>query len=85
MACSSSCRTRDHESYGDCLRSKNLKTAVSIPGKGYDRSREKAWSSRLDSYRAARAQGITPTGTKTSQIKAAVEFSDKTGTAFKAS
>lgn len=28
MACASSCRTRDHRTYGECLRSKGLSTAA---------------------------------------------------------
>lgn len=85
MACSSSCATRDHATLGECLRSKNLKTAVSIPGKGWDRATQTRWDRRIDSYRNARAQGIEPPGTKQSQIDAAVQHSDATGTAWKAS
>lgn len=85
MACSSACPDPgSHESFGACLRAKNLKTAVSIPGNGWDRSAQSRWDRRIDSYRTARAQGIEPTGTKQSQIDAAVQHSDKTGTAFKA-
>lgn len=40
MACSTGCTTGPHESWGACVRSKNLKSAVSIPGKDYDRSME---------------------------------------------
>ena len=45
--CSSSCPTPGaHESYGECLRSKNLNAAVSIPGNGWDRSVQKDWVNR---------------------------------------
>lgn len=82
MACSSGCPTQDHASFGQCLRSKNLKTAVSIPGNGYDRSREKAWESRIDSYRSAKEQGIQPASSRSSDIRQAVEHSNTTGQAF---
>ena len=85
MPCSSGCLTKDHRSFGECLRSKNLKTAVSIPGKDYDRSGQRDWDKRIDSYKAARAEGIQPSGTSKSQIDAAVRTSDATGTAFVAS
>ncbi len=82
MACSSSCYTQDHASYGECLRSKNLKTAVSIPGKDYDRSVQSSWDRRIDSYKSARADGIQPASTKSSDIDHAIRHSDATGTAF---
>ena len=84
MACSSSCLTQDHESWGACVRSKNLKSAVSIPGKDYDRSGQKSWDRRIDSYKQARSEGIQPASTKSSDIAAAVKTSDATGTAYKA-
>ncbi len=86
MACSSSCLTPGaHETWGACVRAKNLKTAVSIPGKDYDRSGQKAWDRRIDSYKAARAEGIQPASTRASDIQTAVKTSDATGTAFVAS
>lgn len=44
----------------------------------------KKWNNELDAYRAARAQGIQPAGTSMEHIKAAVEASDVTGTAYDA-
>lgn len=85
MPCSSSCTDGPHASYGECLRSKNLRTAVSIPGNDYDRSAQHRWDQRIDSYRKARSEGIQPMGSKQSDIETAVRMSDATGTAFKAS
>lgn len=82
MACSSTCATQDHESFGACLRAKNLKTHVETPGTGYSPAAYKKWDKRIDSYKEARAQGILPSGTKQSQIDAAVKASDSTGQAF---
>lgn len=85
MACSSGCLTPGaHKTWGECVRDKNLKSAVSIPGKDYDRSGQKAWDRRIDSYKQARSEGIQPASTRASDIKAAVQQSDATGTAFKA-
>ena len=78
MACSSSCVTKDHESYGACLRAKALQVDVAVPGTGYDPARNKTWDSRINSYKEARSHGIQPTGTKKSQIDAAVRVSDAT-------
>jgi hypothetical protein len=82
MTCSSSCPTRDHETFGECLRSKNIQANVAVPGTGYDPARNKRWDSRIDSYKEARSHGVQPAGTKRSQIDAAVKASDATGEAF---
>ena len=85
MACTTGCpNPGTHESWGACLRSKNLKTAVSIPGKDYDRSNQKAWDRRIDSYKRARSEGIQPAGTSARQIEHAVKTSDALGTAYQA-
>lgn len=44
----------------------------------------KKWNNELDAYRAARAQGIQPSGTSMAHVKAAVEASDVMGRAFDA-
>lgn len=83
MACSSSCPTPGaHDTWGACVRAKNLKSAVSVPGKDYDRSGQRAWDRRIDTYKQARSEGIQPASTRASDIKAAISHSDKTGTAF---
>jgi hypothetical protein len=84
MACSSSCRTQDHASYGECLRSKNLKTAYMQDWKGADYTRQKKADKELDAYAKARKEGIQPKSTKRRDIEYAIKQSDKTGTAFQA-
>lgn len=44
----------------------------------------KKWDGELDAYRAARAQGIQPAGTSMAHVKAAVEASNVTGSAYDA-
>lgn len=84
MACSTSCPTGDHETFGACLRAKNLKTAVSIPGNNWDRSVQSLWDRRIDSYKQARSEGIQPSSTRSSDIAAAVKESDASGSAYQA-
>lgn len=86
MACSSGCLTPGaHKSWGECVRDKNLKSAVSIPGKGYDRAVQSRWDKRIDAYKQARSEGIQPQSTRASDIQAAVKTSDAQGSAFIAS
>lgn len=84
MACSSGCRTQDHESWGACVRAKNTRVAWANSAKGLDKTAEKKWDKELQSYRDARAQGIQPAGTTTDKIQTAVEMSNLTGRAFDA-
>lgn len=44
----------------------------------------KKWDNELGAYRAARAQGIQPAGTSMAHVKAAVEASNVTGSAYDA-
>lgn len=84
MACSSGCLTKDHETLGACLRAKNLKHAVSVPANNHDTSLQKSWDKELDAYRAARAEGIQPAGTKMADVRRAREISDLTGKPYDA-
>jgi len=83
MACTTGCpNPGTHESWGACLKSKSLRAAVSIPGKNWDRSAQSSWDRRIDSYKSARADGIQPSSTRSSDIDHAIRHSDQTGTAF---
>lgn len=84
MACTSSCRTQDHESWGACVRAKNLKIEGCESHKGKDRTRQKKADKALDAYASARKQGIQPKSTRPHDIQTAVRKSDETGTAFQA-
>lgn len=78
--CSSSCKTRDHRTFGECMRSKNLQLNPNLA----DTGAVKAWDGELAAYKAARDQGIQPAGTKMHQVKQAVELSNNMGQAFDA-
>lgn len=85
MACSSACPTPgEHKTFGECLRAKNLKSAVSIPGNGWDRTVQKDWDNEIAHYRSARAQGIQPSATTREATDRALKISEATGTPYKA-
>ena len=77
--CSSGCRTRDHSSYAECLRSKSVSHPPTILS-----SAQKHWDAELAAFGAAERQGIHPAGTSMKQINDAVEISQRTGRAFDA-
>lgn len=78
--CSSACVTREHRTFGECMRSKGLQLAPNLS----DTNTQKAWDKELDSYESARRQGVEPRGTKQHQIDEAMKQSEATGVAFKA-
>lgn len=84
MACRSGCLTQDHASWGECARSSNLRIGWAASARGLDLTAQKAWDRELDEYGAARSQGIQPRSTKSRDIRAAVEVSNMTGSAFNA-
>ena len=76
MACSSGCKTKDHASYGECLRDKGITHR--------DGTAHHNWDKPLERYREARLQGIQPASTNWSDTKRALEISNATGVAFDA-
>lgn len=78
QTCSSGCKTKDHASYSECLRSKSTKVAY-CGYKGSDATVQKKWDAELDLYRSAVAQGIEPDTTKTKDSLRALEWSNKNG------
>lgn len=84
MACRSGCLTQDHETWGACARASNIRVGWSNSASGLDLTKQKRWDKELDEYASARQQGIQPRSTKTKDIRAAVDHSNKTGSAFNA-
>lgn len=81
--CTSGCKTQDHESYSDCLQSKNTGFAGCFPTRqGWDKTKENADVKELESYYSAVRQGIEPISTKKKDIDAAVKLSNEAGKAF---
>lgn len=82
-SCSSGCRTKDHKSYSECLRSKGTRVAYSNSVKsGGDYTTQKSWDRELDFYESAVRQGMEPESTRTPDIRAAVAWSDRHGEAY---
>lgn len=79
--CTSGCKTRDHSSWGECMRAKNAVVAYCGIAGG-DATAEKRWDNELSAYRDARKQGIQPDGTTMPKIEAALRASDKAGAAY---
>lgn len=81
--CSSGCKTQDHESYADCLNSKNTGFAGCFPTRqGWDKDKENKDKKELESYYSAVRQGVEPVSTKQKDIDAAVRLSNDAGKAF---
>lgn len=76
--CSSACTTKDHKTFGECMRSKNLQLNPNLS----DTRRTKGWDGELESYRSARRQGVQPRGTSQHLVDDAMRISDETGKAY---
>ena len=71
--CTSGCHTKNHASYGECLRSKSPRVTSD---KG-DFRRGLKWETEIKEYRDARRQGIQPKTTQLNDIREAVSLSQK--------
>jgi hypothetical protein len=78
--CRTGCPTQDHDTFGECCRAARLQ--IGRPSEGAERSRK--WDNELERYRRARAQGIQPKSTRSSDILAAEKISDTFGRPFDA-
>lgn len=78
MACAASCKTQNHPTYGACLRSKGLSVmGLESTNPSFTREAQRKWDSELDSYAAARKEGLQPEGTSMKQVDAAKRAADK--------
>lgn len=84
MACRTGCLTKDHATYGQCLRAASLRVGWAKSHLGIDRTRERNKNTELDLYAEARKAGIQPATTRTPDIHKAFELSEKAGAAFDA-
>ena len=70
----------EHETHGAWLKSKGFQLMACAPtSTGNDRSANKKWERRLQSYRDERAAGNRPAQTTTAAIEHAKRASDATG------
>lgn len=79
MNCSSACVTKDHKTFGECMRAKGVQLG-DVKGDGGTSSLD----SRLSAYDSARRQGIQPATTRLRDVNAAVRISERAGRAFDA-
>lgn len=84
MACRTGCATKDHATYGECLRAAALQVGwcQSAKDPSLDASHEKRKLKELALYKSARDAGIQPDGTSTGKIRFALDQSGKTGLAY---
>ena len=78
--CASTCTTRDHRTWGECVRAKGVQVNPNLMHVGA----QKKMDSELQNYRDARRQGVQPASVTQKAIDQAMAISDKTGRAFKA-
>lgn len=72
--CTSGCLTRDHSTWGECVRSKGLQISPAV-NDNYG-SKQRQWDKDLDHYESAVRQGIQPEGTQRHQVDAALKGAD---------
>lgn len=84
MSCRSGCRTKDHESYGACLRDASPRVGWCNEAAKLDKTSAQKWDRELSDYRDCLRQGIEPEGTGRKDIDRAVRLSDKYGRAYDA-
>lgn len=72
--CSSTCATRDHKTYGECIRSKGIQLSPHVNGE-YG-AKQKQWDKDLDHYESAVRQGLEPEGTTRDKVDAAIRSAD---------
>ena len=77
-ACSTACLTKDHKTWGECVRSKGLHIGPNLLGVTENKRGER----ELQAYRDAKAQGINPDGTTMAKVEEAVRISNETGIAY---
>ena len=69
--CSSACLTKDHATWGECVRSKGLQISPHI-NDAYN-TKQSGWDRDLDHYESAVRQGVQPEGTQRHQVDAALK------------
>jgi len=81
--CTSSCKTKDHSNYGECMRSNTpMFVGVNPTKTGWDQDKVKKDEKEIQSYWDATRQGIEPRSTRKKDIDAAVKLSNDAGKAF---
>lgn len=82
MTCSVGCSTKDHRSYGECMRSKKQMVGYARSAYGADKTKDNLHERELNLYRDLRKQGIQPDGTGMAKLKFAERMSAENGMAY---
>jgi hypothetical protein len=82
MVCSTGCLTKDHRSYGECMRSKRQMVGFARSAYGADKTKDKLHERELSLYKELRDQGIQPDGTGMAKLEFAKRMSEETGMAY---
>lgn len=75
--CRSGCATRDHTSFGDCLKAANLRIGYCRSAAGWDATREKAFQRENERYAQALRDGLQPNGVLNAQIDRAYRAAEQ--------
>ena len=82
MACRTGCKTKDHESYAECLQDANVRPAQTM-----NSPKSFMWDATkkdLPAYANARANGIQPGGTNIRKVREAEAASKAMGVPYDA-
>jgi hypothetical protein len=82
LNCSRTCTSRDHATFGECMRAKNQMIGYARSAYGADKTRDNLHERELTLYRDLRSQGIQPDGTGMAKLKFAERMSSETGMAY---
>lgn len=77
--CSSGCPTKDHKTFGECMRAKNLQVGDPEAHK-YINNQNRV----IDDYVSARRDGLQPEAVTAKAVKQAREITDATGFPYRA-
>ena len=79
MNCRSGCKTKDHETYGQCLSAANIRAAATMNNPFSSNVKKE-----LSAYRSARVNGIQPEGTTMNKVREAESASRALGRPYNA-
>lgn len=82
LNCSRTCATRDHATFGECMRAKKQMVGFARSAYGADKSKDNLHERELALYSELRSQGIQPDGTGMAKLKFAERMSSETGMAY---
>lgn len=70
--CSAGCRTKDHATYAECLRAKDV-GSMWLGGTKASASEQKRFSRANEMYRQAKREGLQPAAVSENAVNAAYE------------